>query len=120
MINTDEHINDCKVQELINEMTNEPEKFNHLRVFLRREKDIGFNNNYEYLIVTPNAFGKVLIRNLYVNGSVVTIEYMDYVTTAVDSVQIDINGKEQNVLFICWSDVQDLVFNDMIASFYHV
>ncbi len=114
MKNTDD-INDSKLQDLINQMTNTPDQFNHLQIFMSRTGKIDYPKANEFLMVTPSTFGKVKILDLNVENDIINIKFLDCGAKAVGSVGVDINDDKASVLFICWSDVKDMVFADMMA-----
>lgn len=96
-------------------MTIAADKFMHLKVFLHRNNVIDYKSNHEYLMVTPTCFGKVEILNLNVDESDIIVEFIDFTTHLVGNVRIKINDEHQ-VLFICWSDIKELLHDDVIMS----
>lgn len=61
MKNTDSN---NKVKDLIIDMTNAPNQYTHLQIFLSRAGKIGSHIDSEFLMVTPSTFEKVKVLDL--------------------------------------------------------
>lgn len=103
---------DRQVELLINQMESCPDLHHHLQVFLHRDSKADCISGYEFLMVTPTSFGKVLIQDLTVDGKNVIIQIFDCTTRQVGNVRININDENPSVLFVSWKDVKKLVFEE--------
>lgn len=109
----EEHIPEGKAIEiLISDMTNAPENFKHLKIFLHRKRENNIKQDLEFIMITPNAFGKVKLLNLNVEGTFVIIDFLDCASEQVGNVKIDVNDNKPQVFFICWQDIKSMVRSD--------
>ena len=118
MIGNNNHTNvDDEVQKLISLIGNSPEDFDHLQVFLHRERPQDFIQNYEFLMVTPTIFGKIRLKNLRVDGNFVVLEIQDCSTLQFGNVSIDIYDTNPQTQFICWRDIRSMVLTETITKY---
>ena len=109
----EEHIPEGKaIDFLISGMTNAPENYKHLKIFLHRKRENNIKQDFEFLMITPNTFGKVKLLNLNVEDTFVIIDFLDCASEQVGNVKIDVNDNKPQVLFICWQDIKSMVSAD--------
>jgi len=108
---------DISIEKLVSQISCEPDKYKHLRIFLHRDRKINYKSETEYLMVTPSCFGKVKILNLHVVDGSIIIEFVDCQTQGVGFVRVDINEEKPNTLFINWNDVKNIISSDISTFF---
>lgn len=107
---------DVPIHGLIERISNNPDKFKHLQVFLHRERDTDSRHDDYFLMVSPRVFGKVKILDLNVEGNFINIEFLDCTMQEVGNIRISINDEKPQVLFICWQDVRKMVLDETQTS----
>jgi len=113
MTSTNNHIdNHDEVQSLIDSIESTPADFEHLKIFLNRNGKSNCLQDKEYLMVTPNVFGKVKVLDLKVNADYIIIEFLDCAMQMVGNVRVDINDSNPKTLFICWQDIKRMVLDE--------
>jgi hypothetical protein len=108
---------ECNTQGLVERITNFPDKFKHLQVFLHRERDTDIRPDDYFLMVTPQVFGIVKVLDLKVEGNFINIEFLDCTMQEVGSIKIDIHDARPTIFFICWQDVKKMVLGETISSY---
>ncbi|MGD0343168.1 MAG: hypothetical protein ABSA76_15815 [Bacteroidales bacterium] len=99
-------------EEFLDSISPFAEKCPQLQIFLHR---MGTNNDfsdYEFLMVTPNTFGKVKIQDILVEEPNIFIEYRDFAMDQIGHLGINVYDPNPKVLFIAWKDVKDMVMVD--------
>lgn len=113
MIENNDHIDDHdNVQNLIALMENSPENYQHLQIFLSRDGRSNCSKDNEFLMVSPNAFGKIKLLDLSVEDQIVILEIKDCSTNQVGNVRIDIGDASPRTFFICWQDIKRMVMSE--------
>lgn len=113
MTQTNNHIdNQDEVQGFVDKITRSPENYEHLQVFLHREKTCESHQDYEFLMVTPNVFGKVKLMNLAVEDNFVILEILDCSTQKVGNIRLNIKDNSPQTFFICWKDIKKMVMDE--------
>ena len=106
--------NTSSMLELINNMAAMPEKFKHLKIFMGRNiNDIGYTN-LQFLMVTPNCFGKVRLDDLACENDHIILHITDLQTNLSVTVGVDLNNETQTTLFVNWNDVQKMVYDEIL------
>ena len=99
---------DISMEELVNQMSCNPYDYKNLQIFLHWDREINYQTETEYLMVTPSCFGKVRISNLSVENNSVVIDYVDCQTQEVGSAHVKIYEKKPSILFINWNDIKGM------------
>lgn len=95
--------------DLIANMMNAPEEFNHLKIFLHRENtEIQSEFGGKFLFVSPDSFGLVKLNDLTVENNYIKLLLEDAFTGQSASFTIDTNDKSFQFLLIDWKDIQEL------------
>jgi len=106
--------NESTMLELINNMAVMPKKFEHLKIFLGRNLDDNDHTNLQFLMVTPDSFGKVRLDDIECDNDQITLFLTDLQTNNSGNVRVDLNNETQTTLFIYWKDVQKMVWDEML------
>ncbi|MBN2775994.1 MAG: hypothetical protein JXR36_00035 [Bacteroidales bacterium] len=105
------------IDELITNMTDAPEKYHHLKIFLHRENTkIPSEFGRKYLFVSPDSFGLLKLNDLMVENNSIKLHMEDAFTGQLGSFTIDTNDDSFNFLLIAWEDIQTLVVQDKIRN----
>lgn len=109
----DFHISeDEQVEGLISQMESCPDLHHRLQVFLHRDRKYDCISDYEFLMVTSTAFGKIIVQDLTVENNNVIIQIFDCTTSQVGTVRININNEKPDIYFICWQDIRKMVLDE--------
>jgi hypothetical protein len=101
------------ITELITDVMNSPEKFNHLKIFLHRENTkLPSEFGRKFLFVSPDSFGLVKLKDLSVENNYIYLNLEDSFTGQSGSFTIDTNDKSLKFLMVAWEDVQELIVQD--------
>jgi len=100
---------DISMEELVNQMSRAPFDYKNLQIFLHWDREINYQTETEYLMVTPSCFGKVRISNLSVENNSVVIDYVDCQTQELGSVHVKIYEEKPSILFINWNDIKSML-----------
>lgn len=105
------------IDEMVSEMGNHPDEYQHLKVFLRSENSTGIPDlGEEYLAVSPSGFGLYRINSTdYQNGRII-LSLTEPSTNKAVSYSIDVNNQRPSCLFIRWKDVKNMVFDEFMTS----
>ena len=105
------------IDELINNMSAAPDKFNHLKIFLHREHtNIEQEFGRKFLFVAENSFGLVKLIDVSVEDNIINLVLEDAFSGQSGSFTIDINDKSLKFLMIAWEDVLDIVAQERIST----
>jgi hypothetical protein len=105
------------IEHVISSMTC-PDDFNGLQDFLHQETDGVSIQNLEFLMVTPDSFGKVKILDLGVEDNYVILQFLDCTTLSTGNVRIAAGEVSPSVLFIRWNDLKRMMLGDSKTSTY--
>lgn len=94
------------IEELICGLTTFSEKHPNLQVFLHSEGEYNYLPYAEFLMVTPDSFGKVVVRDLTYEDPYINITIHDCATKRVGIVRIDIHDVNQKVFFVSWQAIK--------------
>lgn len=108
MKNNYKDTDDISIEELVHHMSNAPDDYKNLQIFLHWEKEINYHSKNEFLMVTPTCFGKVKLSNLSVESNSIIIEFVDCQTRETGFVRAKIYEEKPSVLFICWHDIRSI------------
>ena len=97
------------IEDLISKWVATPNKFNHLRLFIHRDRKGDTKPNYQFLMVTPLTFGLVIVKDLTIEEPFVIIKFFDCAMGLIGNVRVNIHDEKPNVLFVCWDDIVDMV-----------
>jgi hypothetical protein len=100
-------------EEFLDALTPFSEKCPKLQVFLHRERENFNTSDYEFLMVTPTTFGKVEVKDIYVEEPNIIIEFRDCAADLTGSVRINVYDPSPKALFISWQDVKLMVMEDI-------
>ena len=105
------------INELVVDIEKHPDRYQHLKVFLRRENSTGIPDfGEEYLAVSPSGFGLYRINSTdYQNGRI-NISLTEASTNKAVHYSLDINNQNPSCLFIRWKDVKSMVFDECMRS----
>ncbi len=105
------------IDEMVSEMGNHPDEYQHLKVFLRSENSTGIPDfGEEYLAVSPSGFGLYRINSTdYQNGRII-LSLTEPSTNKAVYYSIDVNNQRPSCLFIRWKDVKNMVFDEFMTS----
>lgn len=104
-----------EVLTLIERVESSPDKYKHLQVFLSRKANNEIRIDNEFLMVTPRAFGKVIIRDLTVEGNYINIELYDCTKQEHGNIRIIIDDDKPQTFFISWQDVKRMVLDETLT-----
>lgn len=107
----------ASIDELVQEMEKHPDKYQHLKVFLRSENSTGIPDfGEEYLGVSPSGFGLYRINSTdYQNGNIM-LSLTEASNNKEVNLSLDINNQCPSCFFIRWKDVKSMVFDECIKS----
>lgn len=107
----------ASIDELVQEMEKHPDKYQHLKVFLRSENSTGIPDfGEEYLGVSPSGFGLYRINSTdYQNGNIM-LSLTETSYNKEVNLSLDINNQCPSCLFIRWKDVKRMVFQGCMDS----
>lgn len=105
------------IEELVDEMEKHPDRYQYLKVFLRRDgmcdlPDFG----EEYLAVSCEGFGLYRIESVNYQNERIIISLTDTSTNEPVIHSVDIKNSHPSCLFVRWKDVKNLVFNECIRT----
>jgi hypothetical protein len=91
-------------------MSTNPDKFNHLKIFLHRENTkIEPEFGRKFLFVAGNSFGLVKLKDLSVEDNHVNLFLEDVFTGQSGAFTIDVTDKTIKFLMIAWEDILDIL-----------
>lgn len=96
------------INELVQDMETNPNQYQHLQIFLRRENSTGIPDfGEEYLAVSPSGFGLYRINSTdYLNGRII-LSLTEVSTNKAVNYSFNINEVHPTCLFIRWKDVKN-------------
>ena len=105
------------IEELVDAIEKHPDRYQHLKVFLRRD---GINDfpefGEEYLVVCNEGFGLYQIDAVdYQNGTII-LELTEKSTNKAVHFVLDIYNEHPTCIFIRWKDVKNMVFDECMKS----
>lgn len=105
------------INELVVDIEKHPDRYQHLKVFLRRETSTGVPDfGEEYLAVSPSGFGLYRINSTdYQNGRII-LSLTEASTNKAVNYSFNINEVHPTCLFIRWKDVKSMVFDECMKS----
>jgi hypothetical protein len=106
-----------ELQGLINRISSNPDGFDHLKVFLKRDERTDWFENTEFLMVSPTTFGKVKLLDISVDDNYIFLKVLDCTTQLTGKVRIDINDTHSHTFFIRWQDVRQMVDDETSTRF---
>ena len=109
--------NPTSINELVEEMEKHPDRYQHLKVFIRRKNSTGIPDfGEEYLAVSPSGFGLYRINSTdYQNGRII-LSLTEASTNKAVNYSFNINEVHPTCLFIRWKDVKSMVFDECMKS----
>ncbi|MCB8999328.1 MAG: hypothetical protein H6540_04570 [Bacteroidales bacterium] len=102
---------------LIERIASNPNGFDHLRIFLKRDERTDWFENSDYLMVTPTSMGKVRLIDIDVEENLIILTVLDCKTDLTGNVRIDINNIHPQTFFIRWQDVRQMVLDETTTRF---
>lgn len=101
------------INDLVVDIEKHPDRYQHLKVFLRRETSTGVPDfGEEYLAVSPSGFGLYRINSTdYQNGRII-LSLTEASTNKAVNYSFNINEVHPTCLFIRWKDVKNMVFDE--------
>lgn len=105
------------INELVVEIEKHPDRYQHLKVFLRRENSTGIPDfGEEYLAVSPSGFGLYRINSTdYQNGRII-LSLTEASTNKAVQYSLDVNNQHPSCIFIRYKDVKNMVFDECMKS----
>lgn len=105
------------LEELISNMMNKPDKFNHLKIFLHREHTtLQPELGRKFLFISPDSFGLVRLNDLTVENNNIKLYLEDAFTSRSGTFTIDTDDKSIKFLLVAWEDIQALVVQDNCSN----
>lgn len=108
------------ITELLSNMMNTPEKFNHLKIFLHRENTkLPSEFGRKFLFVSQDKFGLVSLQDISVDNNFIKLNLEDVFNGQSGSFTINIHDKSLNFVLIAWEDIQEMIVQDNNSSTKH-
>lgn len=105
------------LDEMVSEMEKHPDLYQHLRIFLRRESNIGIPDfGEQYLAVSHDGFALYRLDSVDYQDGRVLLSLTEQSTNQPVKFSVDINNEQPSCLFIRWKDIWDLVLDDCLRS----
>lgn len=105
------------LDEMVSEMEKHPDLYQHLRIFLRRESNIGIPDfGEQYLAVSHDGFALYRLDSVDYQDGCVLLSLTEQSTNQPVKFSVDINNEQPSCLFIRWKDIWDLVLDDCLRS----
>lgn len=105
------------IDEMVSEMGNHPDEYQHLKVFLRCENSTGIPDfGEEYLAVSPSGFGLYRIESVDYQNRKIIISLTDTSTKEVVTHSVDISNSQPTCLYVRWKDVKKMVFEECMKG----
>lgn len=104
------------LSELIEEM--QAGRYKHLSIFLYRHKsslDIGFGQRY--LLVTPDGFGLYDLKSVDYKAGFLQMLFTNPDTGCFAKINLDVNNEHPEHYCLCWSDIKDMVYNEIASDY---
>ena len=107
----------ASLDELVQEMEKHPDRFQHLRIFLRRESNTGIPDfGEQYLVVSHDGFGLYRLDSVDYQDGRIFLSLKEVTTDIAVTYSMGINEEHPRCLFIRWKDIWDLVLDDCLRS----
>ena len=107
----------ASLDELVQEMEKHPDRFQHLRIFLRRESNTGIPDfGEQYLAVSHDGFALYRLDSVDYQDGRIFLSLKEATTDIAVTYSMDINEEHPRCLFIRWKDIWDLVLDDCLRS----
>lgn len=109
--------NPTSINELVVDIEKHPDRYQHLKIFLRHENSTGIPDfGEEYLAVSPSGFGLYCINSTdYQNGRII-LSLTEVSTNKAVNYSFNINEVNPTCLFIRWKDINNMVFDECMRS----
>lgn len=101
---------------LIERIDSNPDDFDNIKIFLKRDDRTDWFENTEYLMVSPTTMGKVGLIDLEVEDNFIILHILDCSSQLTGNVRIDINDTRPQCYFLRWSDVKQMVLDESISG----
>ena len=103
--------------ELVQDMEKHPDRYQHLKVFLRHENSTGIPDfGEQYLAVSHDGFALYRLDSVdYQDGNII-LSLTEQSTNQPVKFSVDINNAQPSCLFIRWKDIWNLVLDDILRS----
>jgi hypothetical protein len=108
-----ERYHPINLEGLLLDMEKHPDRYQHLKVFLRRETSTGIPDfGEEYLVVSPSGFGLYRINSTdYQNGRII-LTLIEASTNKEVHYSLNLTDPHPSCIFIRWKDVKNMVFDE--------
>ncbi len=97
-----------QIEGLISQMT-VSSQFDNLKIFLHREENTDYFEQYDFLLVSPSTFGIVKILDLSVMDDFIILSVFDYSSNGSGQIRIDIHETNPKIFFINLQDIKTLL-----------
>lgn len=105
------------IEGLVDAMGKHPDRYQHLKVFLRRDcKSVLPEFGEEYLVVNNDGFGVYQIHTVDYQHGTIILGLTEASTNKALHYTLDINNEQPSYLFIRWKDIRSMVFNECMKS----
>lgn len=105
------------LDEMVSEMEKHPDLYQHLRIFLRRESNIGIPDfGEQYLAVSHDGFALYRLDSVDYQDGCVLLSLTEQSTNQPMKFSVDINNKQPSCLFIRWKDIWNIVLDECLKS----
>ena len=105
------------IEELVDAMEKHPDRYQHHKVFLRRENSTGIPDfGEEYFAVSPSGFGLYRINSTDYQNVRIILSLTEVSTNKAVQYSLDVNNQHPSCIFIRWKDVKNMVFDECMKS----
>ena len=105
------------LDEMVSEMEKHPDLYQHLRIFLGRESNIGIPDfGEQYLAVSHDGFALYRLDSIDYQDGRIFLSLKEATTDIAVTHTLDINEEHPRCLFVRWKDIWDLVLDDILRS----
>lgn len=105
------------IEELVDAMEKHPDRYQHHKVFLRRENSTGIPDfGEEYFAVSPSGFGLYRINSTDYQNVRIILSLTEVSTNKAVQYSLDVNNQHPSCIFIRWKDIRSMVFDECMKS----
>jgi hypothetical protein len=100
------------IQELVDDMEQHPDRYQHLQFILNREKHHNLGLGQKYLVVNRVGFGLYELISVDYNNGIISLIFIIPDTGNQAEICLDVNNKHPELFLINWKDIQDMVCDE--------
>ncbi|MBP7509067.1 MAG: hypothetical protein KA807_14740 [Prolixibacteraceae bacterium] len=98
------------IDELVDDMERNPDKYKHLKFILHRKKHRKLELGQKYLLVNQDQFGVFQLDMVDYNKGYIQMLLIDPDTGIPSEINFNINNKHPETFLINWTDIEDMVY----------